>query len=284
MSKFKREIDVLRVLEIKDIIVENKTVKTFIFDWDFKNKEIIPSPGQFMMIWNFNDEKPMSISRIDSKNNQIAISVKNIGKFTGELHSLEIGDKLGLRGPYGNGFTLGEERNNKEIQNTNILLIGGGIGTAPLLGFTDYALKKGANVDFISAAVDVDELLFVDTIKKYGANVYTCTDNGSCGFKGFAVDRVKDLLENNSYDLAYTCGPEIMMEGIIKLMLDKNIPLQVSMERYMKCALGLCGQCCVDDVGWRICVEGPVFKNEQIKKITEFSKYHRDSSGTKIYY
>lgn len=272
---FTRKKDVPKVLDIKEIVIENDTVKTFVFNWDFTGEEI--NPGQFMMIWNFKNEKPMSISRIDSINNEIAISVKKIGEFTNDLHSLKVGDKLGLRGPYGNGFTLDEAY-------SKILVVGGGIGTAPLMAFTEYALEKGIKVDFISAATDVDELLFVDVLNSYGANVFTCTDNGTCGFKGFAADRVADVLKNNKYDAIYTCGPEIMMKGVLKLAEDYDIPAQASMERYMKCALGLCGQCCVDNTGWRICVEGPVFNDDDIKKIYEFSKYHRNASGTKLYY
>jgi dihydroorotate dehydrogenase electron transfer subunit len=89
------------------------------------------------------------------------------------------------------------------------------------------------------------------------------------------------LLESSTYDYAFVCGPEIMMKGIFDILEASNIPAQYSLERYMKCALGVCGQCCVDSEGWRICVEGPVFENEKISKITEFAKYRRDASGVK---
>ena len=74
---------------------------------------------------------------------------------------------------------------------------------------------------------------------------------------------------------------EIMMKGIFDILEDASIPAQYSLERYMKCALGVCGQCCVDNQGWRICVEGPVFENDKISQITEFAKYRRDASGLK---
>jgi len=88
------------VVEIKEIIVESPTVKTFIFDWKI-DEEI---PGQFMMVWNFNDEKPMSLSLIDPVKNEIGISIRKVGEFTTQLHQMNPGDKLGLRGPYGRGF------------------------------------------------------------------------------------------------------------------------------------------------------------------------------------
>ena len=93
-------MQVPKVVEIKRIEEESPTVKTFIFDWKVNNEK----PGQFMMVWNFKDEKPMSLSLIDVTRNEIGISIRNVGVFTGQIHKLKIGDKLGLRGPYGRGF------------------------------------------------------------------------------------------------------------------------------------------------------------------------------------
>ncbi|WP_067257559.1 dihydroorotate dehydrogenase electron transfer subunit [Methanobrevibacter cuticularis] len=263
-----------RILEIKEIISETDTIKTFIFDWEMEGNRI-PKPGQFVMVWSFlrkKDEKPMSISKIDENNNQIAITLKNVGEFTNDLHNLTVGDKLGIRGPYGNGF---------EMEGDNILAIGGGVGMAPISCFVDQATDNGSNVDIVSASVTKNELLFLDRMKNSGANIFTCTDDGTCGFEGFATHRTIDLLESRSYDMAVVCGPEIMMKEIFNILEAKQIPAQYSMERYMKCAMGVCGQCCVDNTGWRICVEGPIFSTEDLKKITEFGKYHRDASGIK---
>jgi dihydroorotate dehydrogenase electron transfer subunit len=274
-----KSINDYEILEIKKIISETNTSKTFIFDWEMK-KERIPIPGQFVMVWSFSkkfDEKPMSISIIDSENNKIGITVKNVGEFTENLHNLSVGDKIGIRGPYGNGFTV------TDLENKNILAIGGGVGMAPIACFTDYVKEKN-NVDIVCASVTKDELLFLERLKNIGANIFTCTDDGTCGFEGYATHRTIDLLKNTSYDMAVVCGPELMMKGIFDLLEDHNIPAQYSMERYMKCAMGLCGQCCVDNTGWRICVEGPVFLNKDIKKIDEFSKYHRNAAGIKKEY
>ena len=266
------------ILEIKEIISETDSIKTFIFDWEMKGVNI-PKPGQFVMIWSFygkKDEKPMSISFIDKANNKIGITVKKIGEFTNELHNRSVGDKLGIRGPYGNGFKLEENDYDK-----NILAIGGGVGMAPIACFTDHAREKGVNVHVVCGSVTKNELLFEERLSKLGANIFTCTDDGTCGYEGFSTHRTIDLLENKSYDMAIVCGPELMMEGIFNLLEDHEIPGQYSMERYMKCAMGLCGQCCVDDTGWRVCEEGPVFSSDDLKRIKEFGKYHRDSSGVK---
>lgn len=260
-----------KIVEITEIVDETPTIKTFKFKWDM-NQLGRPNPGEFLMIWNFRNEKPMSISQIND--DEMAISVKNIGEFTSQLHELEIGGQIGVRGSYGNGF-------NNSFEGKNILAIGGGVGMAPINAIASDLIKKGNNVDVVAAAVTKEELLFTDSLAELGANVHPCTDDGSYGFKGFATDCTVDLLKDSTYDYAFVCGPEIMMKGIFDILEDAGIPAQYSLERYMKCALGVCGQCCVDDEGWRICVEGPVFENDKIKQITEFGKYRRDASGVK---
>ncbi len=150
----------------------------------------------------------------------------------------------------------------------------------PIACFTSYIGQK-SNIDVICASITKDELLFSEKLEDGSANIFTCTDDGTCGFEGYATHRTIDLLKSNSYDIAIVCGPELMMKGIFDLLEDREIPAQYSMERYMKCAMGICGQCCVDNTGWRICVEGPVFSNKDLKKIEEFGKYHRNASGGK---
>ena len=260
-----------KIVEIKEIIDETPTIKTFKFDWDMETLGR-PNPGEFVMVWNFKNEKPMSISQIND--DEMAISVKNIGEFTSHLHDLAVGDKIGIRGSYGTGF-------NNSFEVKNIVAIGGGVGMAPINAIASDLIEKGNDVDVIAAAVTKDELLFADSLEKSGAKVHFCTDDGSFGFKGFATDCLSDLLEDTTYDYAFVCGPEIMMKGIFDILEEASIPAQYSLERYMKCALGVCGQCCVDGEGWRICVEGPVFENEKIYKIEEFAKYRRDASGVK---
>ena len=185
-------MNVPKVIEIKKIIEETPTIKTFIFDWTMVG-ENIPTPGQFVMVWNFKDEKPMSISYIDVVKGELGITVKKVGEFTEDLHALKEGDKLGLRGPYGNGFDT-------DLKDMRVLAIGGGVGMAPIASFTEEALKNKAKVDVVCAAQTKDELLFDERLKKKGAKVYTCTDDGSCGFKGFATHRVLQLIELKEYD------------------------------------------------------------------------------------
>lgn len=257
-----------KVVEIKEIIHETETVKTFIFDWKVTDE----IPGQFMMVWNFEDEKPMSMSLIDPVNNEIGISIREVGKFSQAVHQMEIGDRLGLRGPYGRGF---------EITGSRVLAVGGGIGMAPLAAFAEEAYRRGVEVDLISAATTQDELLFMNRLKKSETKLKPCTDDGTYGFCGFGTELAEEILKSEDYDMVISCGPEIMMEKLADIVDKYEIPAQFSLERYMKCGIGICGQCCVDDVGWRICKEGPVFWRDEIRLISEFGKYRRDSAGMK---
>ena len=267
--------NVPKVLEIKKIIEETPSIKTFIFDWPMFG-ENIPSPGQFLMVWNFKDEKPMSISYINVADGEIGITVKKVGEFTEDLHTLKVGDKLGLRGPYGNGFST-------DLEGMKVLAIGGGVGMAPIASFTEEALKS-TKIDVICAATTKEELLFHRRLSHRGANVYTCTDDGSCGFKGFATHRAMELIAKTDYDWVVVCGPEVMMVPLFGFLENNNIDGEYSLERYMKCAIGICGQCCVDNTGWRICAEGPVFNSYKLAQIDEFGSYRRSPSGLKQFY
>ena len=260
-----------KIVEITEIIDETPTIKTFKFNWDMETLGK-PNPGEFLMVWNFKNEKPMSIAQIND--DELAITVKNIGEFTSQLHDLNIGDLIGVRGSYGNGF-------DNSFKGKKILAIGGGVGMAPINAIASDLIRKGNEINVVAAAVTKDELLYCDSLEKLGVNIHNCTDDGSLGFKGFATDCTSELLKSSTFDYAFVCGPEIMMKGIYDILEEAEIPGQYSLERYMKCALGICGQCCVDEEGWRICVEGPVFENDKISQITEFGKYRRDASGVR---
>jgi dihydroorotate dehydrogenase electron transfer subunit len=253
-------------IPIKKIITESKRVKTFIFDMDFPGE-----PGQFVMCWvpGF-DEKPFGIIKRDTQG--FSISVASVGETTRALHMMEVGDLLGFRGPYGTYFKL--PQNAKKIA-----LVAGGYGMAPLSFLAQEARKKNIEVDLFVGARSKDELLYLDWMAEIGVNVYASTDDGSFGFKGYNTELFKKYLENEKYEKVYVVGPEIMEVKVANYCYEKNTPFEVSIERYMKCGFGLCGQCCVDPTGWRMCVEGPVLNQDELKKVTEFGKYHRTASG-----
>ncbi|MBW2977713.1 dihydroorotate dehydrogenase electron transfer subunit [Candidatus Woesearchaeota archaeon] len=255
------------MLEIEKVVEEAEDFKTFIFRYELKAK-----PGQFVMAWIPRlDEKPFSISFQDSS--RFGITVFKVGKFTSELFKLEKGDKMGIRGPYGKGFSLKGKR---------VVLVGGGCGTAPLGFLADELKKRRADVHFIIGARNKDYLLFEKRMRLSGIKTYFATDDGSYGFKGFTTQLLEDFLKKNRVDIVYACGPEVMMKFVVNICAKFNVQCEVSLERYMKCGIGVCGQCCIDHSGETVCRDGPVFPGHVVKEMPEFGKYKREKSGKKV--
>jgi len=267
-------IDHPLILPIKNIVTESPNIKTFMFDYNF-----YAEPGQFCMIWIPGvDEKPFGIVKREGQD--FMITVAAIGVATKALHQMKTGDKVGFRGPYGSSFTIPARR-------SSIALVAGGYGIASLGYLAEEARKRDVHVHLFLGARTKKDLLYLEWMKNIGVELHLSTDDGSEGYKGFNVDLFKKYVETNSkfkvqnskFDMVYTVGPEIMEMKIAEICYAHHIPFEVSIERYMKCGFGLCGQCCVDPVGWRMCVEGPVIDGEKLKQITEFGKYHRTASG-----
>jgi dihydroorotate dehydrogenase electron transfer subunit len=255
------------VLRISRIVNEAKDLKTFVFRHKLNAK-----PGQFIMLWLPGvDEKPFSVSYQDDE--RFAVTVFKIGSFTEKLFELRPGDKAGIRGPYGNPFTL---------RGQTAALVGGGCGAAPLGFLADELRKRRVKLYYIIGAKTKECLLFETRMKYAGVKTYFATDDGSKGHHGYTTDVLKKLLKKKKIDMVYTCGPEIMMKIVAEICEKADVPCEISMERHMKCGFGICGQCCIDHSGERVCKEGPVFSGEKIKKIFEFGKYKREASGKKV--
>jgi dihydroorotate dehydrogenase electron transfer subunit len=256
----------MKIATVEKVIEETKRIKTFILDLETR-----AVPGQFGMFWIPGvDEKPMSLSYI---NGSMGFTVLKIGPFSSKMHEIREGDRIGVRAPMGRGFKLKGER---------IILVGGGVGVAPLAPLAERAVEQGMDVTAIIGAMTAGELLFVDRIRRAGAEVLLATDDGSAGFKGFTTDVLRELLEKNVYDQCYACGPEIMMVKVMEQTRDKGIQTQVSLHRYFKCGVGLCGQCAMDDTGFRVCKEGPCFRDKEMEKTREFGSYWRDATSRRI--
>jgi len=255
-------------IPIKDIIEENSLTRTFYFDLDLKAK-----PGQFIMFWLPGvDLKPFGVSY--QKNGITGVTICKVGPVTEKIFKLKTNDVVGLQGPYGTWFDTSQAQ--------KITLVAGGYGVAPLAFLADDNLDK--KIDFILGAQTKDKLLFNERLEQAGVNIHQCTDDGSCGFKGYSTDKLAEVISNNKPDLVCSCGPELMQNKVVEICQQNEIPCQISLERYIKCGFGLCGQCVVDPLGIRMCQEGPVLSSDIIKQITEFGKYHRDGSGQKIYF
>ncbi|MFZ2190392.1 MAG: dihydroorotate dehydrogenase electron transfer subunit [Candidatus Magasanikiibacteriota bacterium] len=260
--------DTPKHLTISKIETENPFVKTFYFDFNLGSK-----PGQFVMLWVVGiDQKPFSIAYDDGK--MFGLTIFNRGPATEKLFAMNVGDRVGISGPYGTNFSLQD--------NTHYIMVAGGYGAAPL-GFLAEELQKksGVTIDFCMGARNSDFLLFEERITKIpNTKLHIATDDGSKGHKGYITDLLSDLIDENS--LTCTCGPELMEKKVLDACNEKNTNCEVSIERYMKCGVGVCGQCAIDDLGICMCQQGPVVKRELANQIKEFGKYHRDKSGAKI--
>jgi len=253
-----------RTVKIIKTKKESSEIKTFTFQYPEKMVA-----GQFFMIWIPGvDEIPMGVSYIDR--DVKSITFRRVGDATKALFNLKTGDKIGVRGPYGNGF---------KIKGKRILFVGGGTGIAMLAPAVEKAMIKNIPSDIILGVKNKNELFFEKQFKRFGAKVHVSTENGSKGYKGLATDLALALLITEKFDSVITCGPEIMMKKMLEL--SDNLTFQASLERYMKCGIGICGQCCIGK-GLRVCEDGPVFNGVTLKKVEEFGVYKRDASGRKI--
>ncbi len=257
-------------VRIKDIVAETHDTKTFILD-----RAIDAKPGQFVMVWIPRiDEKPFTIT---GSGKSLAITVKERGGATKAMHNMKKGDILGIRGPYGDGtYDLTKKK--------KIMLVCGGCGTLGLVLLLEEAMRKGISVDAIIGADTKKNILFADKFRKLGADVIITTDDGSAGKKGFATSVLEERLKIQKYDAIYTCGPEIMMQSVLKLGMMHGVEVQASLERWMKCGFGICGGCALDPSGLRVCKDGPVFKTDVLKDIEGFGTMTRDKSGAKVFW
>lgn len=260
-----------KAMKIAKIVDENPTTKTFIF-----NESIGGRPGQFLMMWIPGvDEKPMSIAFDDGK--EFWVTVCKVGPFSEALHGLNVGDAVGIRGPLGTSYEF--------EKNDHLALVAGGYGAAPMYFVANEALSIGAKVDFFVGARNKDLLLYTHKILGLGdVSLHISTDDGSEGFKGYITQVLEKVLAEKKITKVFTCGPEIMMNVVGKVADAAGVESFMSMEKYMKCGIGVCGQCAVDDTGDLVCKKGPVMKFDYLKKLPELGKYHRDAQGRKHYF
>ena len=241
---------------IQEIVEETPSIRTFVFD-----REIAARPGQFVMVWVPGvDEIPMALSSPSS------ITVQKVGDATAALFTMRAGDRIGLRGPYGNGFTV----------SGRTLAIGGGVGASPLL-----PLVTAGQVDtYLLGARTASELLFADRIRE-SATLMVATDDGTAGHHGF-VTQLMARVDLADYSHICVCGPEVMMAAVLAVLDREGCAErgQFSLHRYMKCGVGLCGSCCTDPHGLRVCKDGPVFTGDILLE-SEFGHYMRDASGSR---
>jgi len=260
----------LRITRVSNIKVESPTVKTFTFADKLCAKA---KPGQFLMLWIPGvDEIPLSI--MDTEGSSVSVSVKAVGEATRALHGMKIGEMLGLRGPFGSFFTE---------NHGSILMVGGGTGVAPLLFLAKNLSAKAKRLMLVIGAKTKSELLFLPQFTALCSKQCTIatTEDGSYGLKCLATEPLKALLEKEQFDMIYACGPEPMIRQVFFLAEKHGIPMEASLERLMRCGIGLCGSCVIGK--YRVCRDGPVFNAEQLREVKgELGVSKLDFCGNKL--
>ncbi len=227
-------------------------------------------PGQFVMLWlPGDDELPMSLSF--SEGPEKGVTIKAMGDTSRRILAVRSGDAVGVRGPYGRGFDLSPHR---------ILIVAGGSGAAVLAPAAEAAIARGAKVSVALGATTAPELLFERRFAAMGATVVTATDDGTSGERGFVTGPAERLLAAGGFEAVWTCGPEVMMVKVAERARAHGVPSFGSVERHMKCALGMCDACAFGP--FHVCTDGPVFGADRLAQVPEFGKFHRGPSGGAI--
>jgi dihydroorotate dehydrogenase electron transfer subunit len=248
----------LRTTRIESVKTENQTTKTY----TFTNKQCAKAqPGQFLMLWIPTiDEIPLSI--MNTEGSTVSVTVKNVGDATRHLHTMKRGDTIGVRGPFGNHFTP---------NSGNVLLIAGGTGTVPLLYLAKQLAVKAKRLAFIMGAKTRNELLFLNQLEPLCTEQPTATtEDGTYGLKCLATQPLEQLLAEkgkSKLDMVYACGPERMTRQVFNLTEKHRVPMEASLERLMRCGIGICGSCMIGK--YRVCKDGPVFNSTRLREVKD---------------
>lgn len=227
------------------------------------NNENLPQmfPGQFVQILVDNSpniflRRPISVNFVDKTTNEMWLLVQSIGEGTRKICETPAGQILNIVFPLGNSFTMPQKQG-------KFLLVGGGVGTAPMLFLGKTLKEKGFSPDFLLGGRSEKDVLQRADFEQFGT-LYCTTEDGTLGEKGFVTHH--SVLQKHKYDFIYTCGPKPMMVAIAKYAHVNNIPCEVSLENLMACGFGAC-LCCIEKTtrgNLCACTEGPVFNINEL--------------------
>ena len=232
-------------------------------------------PGQFIHIKCSKDNypllrRPLSIHRIDKEKGEIFILFQVMGEGTKLLAQRAVGDNLDIVGPIGNGFTIFPE-------SKKIIIVGGGIGVAPLLALAEKSLTEGKEVRVLIGALKKELVIREESFEILGAKVEVATDDGSYMYKGLVTDLLeKTIKEGWLADQLFACGPKPMLRKVADITSRASIHCQVSLEERMGCGIGACMTCVCkinikekqtdkEDYQYkRVCIDGPIFEASEV--------------------
>jgi dihydroorotate dehydrogenase electron transfer subunit len=246
-------------------IIRNSQIAKGIWKIIFKSTNIADEyngAGQFVSIltngkWEHPIRRPMSIA--DVKKDEISIIYKVFGSVTQSLTLLKSKDYIDVMGPIGNTFTV-------DYDSFYPILIGGGIGLSPILNLSKYLTQKGINITTIIGAKTSKEHFLQHNPDR---NMFLSTDDGTKGINGTVIDTLYIILNNIKNPKIFACGPEPMLLSIQKILDEKGIPAQFSVESYMACSVGICQGCAIpkkqNNEYYLVCKDGPVFEISEVK-------------------
>jgi dihydroorotate dehydrogenase electron transfer subunit len=256
-----------RIVTLRAVKTETPAVKSLHFK---DHRCAAAKPGQYIMLWVFGvDEVPMSLSLLGS-DNLCGVTVERVGEATNALHRLKKGDSVGIRGPFGNSFTLTGRR---------CMFVAGGVGLAPLLPLAEQLCKLNKDIFLVYGGRTKSALFGLNRIRTiFGKNLTVVTEDGTLGITGLCTTVAAQMLEDKHFDMIYTCGPEPMMRTLFELTEQIGIPIEACVERIIKCSVGLCGSCMIGR--YRVCKNGLILSSEQLREVRdEFGIYSRGFDG-----
>lgn len=254
----------------KGLVIENRQVSRDMFEMELIVADMVElcNPGQFVNI-KIGDgpapllRRPLSLFDVDKHRGSIAFLYKVLGHGTELLSRVRPKDYLDVMGPLGRGFTL------TDIPG-NALLVGGGVGIAPLIYLARELKESKFNVTVLHGVENIGQLVVLDKLRQMKIEFMPATMDGSAGFKGFVTDLLKEKIEPAEFDCIYTCGPELMMAAVAEYALKHRIWGQVSLEEHMACGVGACLGCArklkdSDEHYVKVCKDGPVFNINEVE-------------------
>ena len=274
MPQTSNDIYLPRQAKVEQIEVENSQISTFVLAFSDRpyNNAFRYQPGQFMMVsMPHCGEAPISISSTPTRPGSIHLSVRRAGKLTTAMHGLRIGDTIGLRGPYGRSFPM------EQLQGKDLLFVAGGIGLAPLRAVINACLDQrdrfGALTVLYGSRTPSDIAFQGDLAlwQQQGVDCRLTVDVAETGWDG-AVGLVTALMDSLAPELsrstALICGPPLMFRAVLGrlgTMGFSDEQVLTTMERHMKCGVGICRHCHMD--GKLACVDGPVFSLAELRHL-----------------
>lgn len=223
-------------------------------------------PGQFMQVLVTDQvdpllRRPISLFDADREKGLVRLLYKVVGRGTAILARKKVNDTIDIIGPLGKGFSL--------RKNENVVLVGGGVGIAPLVYLARVLNSRGCRVTVLHGVASRDQLAAGQYLAYPGIKFLPATMDGSEGYRGMVTDLLTERINQEPCDFIYTCGPEPMMAMVTQLARRHNIPGQVSLEEHMACGVGACLGCArrlksTDEFLVKVCKDGPVFDMDAV--------------------